>query len=157
MFDTLGERKEKRRYIRNRVIPFSTCCLFLIGCIIYLFSLDSEDSSKPTDVVQGTGHTIENFEMTATTPEGLQVKWDEVFGQAWSIAYVSGWIRNTSSRTVNIQNVAYRVLDENNNTIWEDTDYRFSGGFGLEPVEYFDFYVMPVCNRPATVFEIVVE
>ncbi len=157
MFDTIGERKERRRYIRNRIIPFILCCFFLIGCTAYLLGLDPAKSSKPTDIVQGTGNDINEFDLVHTTLDELEVEWDEMFGQAWSIAYVSGWVRNTSARSVKIENVIYRVQDEEGSVIWEKYDNRFLQGFTLNPIEYFDFYVMPVCTRPAQTFEVIVE
>jgi len=80
-----------------------------------------------------------------------------MIGQAWSIAYVTGWAQNASTSVVSFESILYRVKDEEGNIIWVEEDVRFPDGFTLEPIEYFDFNVMPVCKRPAHTFELVVE
>ncbi len=157
MFYTLGEHRERRRQNRNRFVLFVLCCTVIAGCTGYLFSLDSENGTNPTDIVQGTGDNMGEFEVAYSGPSELKVKWDEVIGQAWSIAYVTGWAQNASTKDIRFKNIIYRVKDENGNIIWEDTDDRFAGGFTLEPMEYFDFGVMPICQRPAKIFEMAVE
>ncbi len=157
MFDTLGERKERRRHWRHRLVFFILCCVVFFGCVGYLFSLDPEDSTNPMDIVQGTGSEMEEFEMLYSGPPELKIKWDDVIGQAWSIAYVTGWAQNVSTRTIRFENIIYRVRDKDGNIIWEEEDDRVAGGFTLEPIEYIDFDIMPICKRPAETFELVVE
>jgi len=109
------------------------------------------------DIVQGTGSDMEGFEVVYYGPSELKVKWDELFGQAWSIAYVTGWVQNASTSIISFESILYRVKDKEGNIIWELKDDRFLSGFTMEPIEYFDFNVMPICKRPAQTFELVVE
>jgi len=95
--------------------------------------------------------------MLYSGPPELKIKWDDVIGQAWSIAYVTGWAQNVSTRTIRFENIIYRVRDKDGNIIWEEEDDRVAGGFTLEPIEYIDFDIMPICKRPAETFELVVE
>ena len=157
MFDTLGERKTRRRRRRLQLEVFLLCCVICCSCVGYLFSLDPEDSTDPMDIVQGTGSDMEGFEVVYYGPSELKVKWDELFGQAWSIAYITGWIQNASTSIISFESILYRVKDKEGNIIWESKDDRFLSGFTMEPIEYFDFNVMPICKRPAQTFELVVE
>ena len=157
MANMLGERKQRWRERRNRLAIFVLCCGVLIGCAGYLFSLGPEDGVDPMRIVQGTGEDMREFQAVYIGPSTLTVTWDEMIGQAWSIAYVSGWVRNTSNRPVSLKHLSYRVKDEDGTIIWEAPDNRFSGGFQLDPLDYIDFDVMPLCKRPAKTFELVIE
>ena len=157
MFDTLGETKERRQRRRLQLEVFLLCCVIVSSCAGYLFSLDPEDSTDPMDIVQGTGSDMGEFEVVYFGPSELKVKWDEMIGQAWSIAYVTGWAQNASTSIISFESINYQVKDTEGNIIWEEKDSRFLRGFTLEPMEYFDFNVMPICKRPAQTFELVVE
>ncbi len=109
------------------------------------------------DIVQGTGIDMEGFEVVYYGPSELKVKWDELYGQAWSIAYVTGWVQNASTSIISFESILYRVKDKEGNVIWESKDDRFLSGFTMEPIEYFGFDVMPICKQPAQTFELVVE
>ena len=121
---------------------------------MYVYGIDPDESAHPMDIVQGTGAYIEGYEMVYIGPDELQVRWDEVYGQAWSIAMVSGWTRNNSNTIVKFDEIVYRVRSKDNTIIWEETDARFERGFALQPMEYINFDIMPICNRPAKIFEI---
>ncbi len=157
MYDTLGELKQRSIRKRNLFVSVSIILLSVGVSLWFLFNTDPDESPDPLDFVQGTGVDMEGFQMVYEGPSELEVRWDEVIGQAWSIAYVSGWVRNTSQEAVECRNIVYRVKDPDGNIMWEITDERFSGGFDLQPGSYIDFDVLPICKRSAEIFELSVE
>ena len=122
---------------------------------MYIFS--PHQQADPMDVVQGTGADLGEYEFAYHGPSELEVRWDKAIGEAWSISWAKGWIRNISARAVSFEALVYRVKDKEGNILWEEQDARFSDGFTLEPAAYINFDIMPICKRPARIFELNVE
>ncbi len=155
MFDSIGERKQRRAQ-RRRTLAFGLCLLAVaVGGAIYLLS--PHPQADPMDVVQGTGANVGEYEFAYDGPPELEVRWDQATGEAWSIAWVKGWLRNTSAKRLSFEALIYRVKDREGNILWEEKDARFPDGFTLEPAGYINFDIMPLCKRPARVFELAVE
>jgi len=155
MYNMLGEKKERRARKRKRFAVGLLILLVAAGSLGYVFSINPDKSTHPMDIVQGTGASLEGFQMVFSGPSELSVKWDKVIGQAWSIALVSGWVQNVSTKTVKFQSLEYRVKDKDGNIVWEEQDSQFTGEISLGPGEYIDFDVMPICKRAARIFELV--
>lgn len=155
MFDSIGERKQRRAQ-RRRALAFGLCVLAIaVGGMVYLFS--PHEQADPMDVVQGTGADLGEYEFIYDGPSELEVRWDKAIGEAWSISWAKGWIRNVSAEPVSFAALIYRVKDAQGNILWEEQDARFPEGFTLEPAAYINFDIMPICKRPARVFELAVE
>ena len=163
---TLGEKKQRKA--RN-IKRFALCLVVLFiagGGLGYLLTVNPDETTRPLEVVRGTGTDIEGMQLMFIGPEELEVRWDDVTGHALSCVRISGWIKNDSEKKiVKFENLACRVKDNKGNVIWEDLDLEFLDRFGpgkydrytLEPHEYIDFSVFPICNTSVHVFELSVE
>lgn len=127
----------------------------MVGGLIYLFGPHKD--ADPMDIVQGTGADLGEYQFEYIGPSELEVRWDEATGEPWSPTWVKGWARNASDKTVTFEKLVYRTRDEDGNIIWEEEDERFSEGFALKPMDYITITIMPICKRPARLFELAVE
>lgn len=165
MKSMLGARKERRTRIIKRLALCSLILFIAGGGLGYIISIDPEKSTKPLDIVRGTGTDQEGFQLVFNGPSELEVKWDEVMGHALSCTQISGWIRNNSTKdSVRFKSIACRVRNNSGDIIWDNPDIEFLDRYGpgqyekfmLEPNEYIDFIVFPLCTTEASSFELVI-
>lgn len=155
MRDTLGEKHQRRARKRKQFVLMAMVLVVGVGGTGYLFTIDPAESTHPTDIVQGTGVDWEGVQMVFLGPPELVVDWDEVIGQALSCTWVSGWIRNKSDREiVRFDSIFCRARDADGNVIWEVPYMEDAGPFQLNPTEYLDFRVIPICTTETKVFEL---
>lgn len=165
MKSMLGARKERKTRIVKRLVFCSLILLIAGGGLGYIISIDPDKSTKPLDIVRGTGTDTEALQLVFSGPSELEVKWDEVGGHALSCTQISGWIRNNSTNdSVKFKSIACRVRNNSGDIIWDNPDIGFLDRFGpgqyekfiLEPNEYIDFIVFPLCTTEASSFELVI-
>lgn len=157
MFETIGERRQRKAKRRRQLALILLLLGVAVSCGVYLVGMDAEKTTRPLDIVQGTGASMGSFRVQFVGPPELEVRLDSMDGEAWSIAWVAGWISNRSGSTVKFDQIVYCIRDKDGRVVWEDEDPRFEAGFTLKPMDYVNFDVMPISARSAEVFEIRVE
>ncbi len=151
MDNTVGAAARRRAQRRRKLVIGLVVFLTIGGMGSYLISTDAIQGEGPIGIVRGTGSKLETV---FVGPPELEVVWEQVIGQAWSVSLVQGRIRNISSMTVTFTGITYSVKDENGNVIWEETDPRYIMGGKIEPLGSISFVSHPVSRREARIFEL---
>ena len=142
--DTIGAAAQQRAR-RKKQLAIGLFALLAIGGLVSPFiSTLLTQSGGPTAIVRGTGAELETV---FVGPPELEVVWESVIGQAWSVSLVQGRIRNISNTTVRFKGITYSVKDENGDVIWEETDERYIMGGVIEPLASIYFVSHPISRR----------
>ncbi|MCL0077273.1 hypothetical protein M1O12_04580 [Dehalococcoidia bacterium] len=120
----------------------------------HFISADPTQGAGSMGIVRGTGGKLETVFVGLPA---LEVVWESVIGQAWSVSLVQGRIRNISDARVTFKSIIYSVKDENGDVIWEETDPRYLMGGVIEPLASIYFVSHPISRREARVFELLLK
>lgn len=145
MDNTVGAAAQRRRRRRNQLF---------IGLFALLAIGGLASSFIGPALTQTEGSMDTAMETVFVGPPELEVVWESVTNQTWSVSLVQGQIRNISNTTVRFSGITYSVKDENGNVIWEETDERYVAGGAIQPFGSIHFVIYPLAGRDARIFEL---
>jgi hypothetical protein len=149
MDDTVGAVAQRRRRRRKQL----AIGLFILLVVIGLASVIGAALAATEEPV-GTNIGLKTVFIG---PPGLEVVWEGVINQTWSVSLVRGRIRNTSNTMVRFNGITYSIKDENGDVIWKETDERYIMGGMIEPFGSIYFVIYPIAGREARIFELLVK
>ncbi|HAZ31909.1 MAG TPA: hypothetical protein DCY61_04345 [Dehalococcoidia bacterium] len=154
MDNTVGAAAQRRGRRRKQLVIGLLVLLVIGGLASSLIGPVLTQGKGPTTIASGTGAELETV---FVGPPELEVVWESVIGQTWSVSLVQGRIRNISNTTVRFKGITYSVKDESGDVIWEETDPRYIMGGVIEPLASIFFVSHPISGREARTFELLVK
>ena len=152
----------RRRRQRIRSVVISLIVLMVIGGTAgFLLTVDQSKQEGALGIVMGPGAELEVV-LTGPPELQLEVHPDLMGGHQWSVSLVYCTVSNRSNRTVQFEDIIYRVKDDEGAVTWEASDGRFTNGGELGPISkgyesYFNIAQNPLTTRQSKVFEIYVK
>lgn len=154
MEETIGAASRRKSQRKKQLVVGLLGLLIISGFGGYFNSTDSAQGAGAMNIVSGTGGELETV---FVGPPELEVVWERVIGEAWSVSLVQGRIRNISDARVNFESIIYSVKDENSDVIWEKTDSRYIMGGVIEPLGSISFAVHAISGREARILQLLVK